>query len=197
MIKLFNKYDYSGVKVKDPGLKEYINLNPIIVPRTAGRNSTISMHKSKINIVERLINKLMVPGHRGKKHKLTSGHATGKASKSQKIIEEVFKILEEKTKQNPIQVLVTAIENSAQRDEITTIEYGGARYPQAVETAPLRRIDSSLRMMVQGSYQKAFGSKKTMIETLAEEILNAYKNDRISAAVAKRMELERQADASR
>ena len=197
MIKLFNRYDYSGVKVKDPGLKEYINLNPIIVPRTAGRNSTISMHKSKINIVERLINKLMVPGHRGKKHKLTSGHATGKASKAQKIIEEVFKILEEKTKQNPIQVLVTAIENSAQRDEITTIEYGGARYPQAVETAPLRRIDSSLRMMVQGSYQKTFGSKKNMIETLAEEILNAYKNDRSSAAVAKRMELERQADASR
>src|SRR3989338_9769003 len=197
MIKLFNRYDYSGVKVKDPGLKEYINLNPIIVPRTAGRNSTISMHKSKINIVERLINKLMVPGHRGKKHKLTSGHVTGKASKAQKIIEEVFKILEEKTKQNPIQVLVTAIENSAQRDEITTIEYGGARYPKAVETAPLRRIDSSLRMMVQGSYQKTFGSKKNMIETLAEEILNAYKNDRSSAAVAKRMELERQADASR
>ena len=197
MIKLFNRYDYSGVKVKDPGLKEYINLNPIIVPRTAGRNSTISMHKSKINIVERLINKLMVPGHKGKKHKLTSGHVTGKASKAQKIIEEVFKILEEKTKQNPIQVLVTAIENSAQRDEITTIEYGGARYPQAVETAPLRRIDSSLRMMVQGSYQKTFGSKKNMIETLAEEILNAYKNDRSSAAVAKRMELERQADASR
>jgi len=197
MIKLFNRYDYSGVKVKDPGLKEYINLNPIIVPRTDGRNSTISMHKSKINIVERLINKLMVPGHKGKKHKLTSGHATGKASKSQKIIGEVFKILEEKTKQNPIQVLVTAIENSAQRDEITTIEYGGARYPQAVETAPLRRIDSSLRMMVQGSYQKTFGSKKNMIETLAEEILNAYKNDRSSAAVAKRMELERQADASR
>jgi len=197
MIKLFNRYDYSGVKVKDPGLKEYINLNPIIVPRTAGRNSTISMHKSKINIVERLINKLMVPGHKGKKHKLTSGHTTGKASKSQKIIGEVFKILEEKTKQNPIQVLVTAIENSAQRDEITTIEYGGARYPQAVETAPLRRIDSSLRMMVQGSYQKTFGSKKNMIETLAEEILNAYKNDRSSAAVAKRMELERQADASR
>ena len=197
MIKLFNRYDYSGVKVKDKGLKGYINLNPIIVPRTAGRNSTISMHKSRINIVERLINKLMVPGHRGKKHKLTSGHVTGKASKAQKIIEEVFKILEEKTKQNPIQVLVTAIENSAQRDEITTIEYGGARYPQAVETAPLRRIDSSLRVMVQGSYQKTFGSKKTMIEILAEEILNAYKNDRNSSAVAKRMELERQADASR
>jgi len=197
MIKLFNRYDYSGVKVKDQGLKGYINLNPIIVPRTAGRNSTISMHKSRINIVERLINKLMVPGHRGKKHKLTSGHVTGKASKAQKIIEEVFKILEEKTKQNPIQVLVTAIENSAQRDEITTIEYGGARYPQAVETAPLRRIDSSLRVMVQGSYQKTFGSKKTMIEILAEEILNAYKNDRNSSAVAKRMELERQADASR
>lgn len=197
MIKLFNRYDASDVKVKDPGLKDYINLNPIIVPRTAGRNSTISMHKSKINIVERLINKLMVPGHKGKKHKLTSGHATGKAYRSQRIVEEVFKILEEKTKQNPIQVLVTAIENSAQRDEITTIEYGGARYPQAVETAPLRRVDSSLRMMVQGAYQKTFGSKKTMIEALSEEILNAYKNDRISAAVAKRMELERQADASR
>ncbi|MBS3145270.1 30S ribosomal protein S7 [Candidatus Woesearchaeota archaeon] len=197
MIKLFNRYETSGIIVKDLGLKNYLNVSPIIVPRTAGRNSTVIIHRNKINIVERLINKLMVPGHRGKKHKLTSGHNTGKASKAQKIVMEVFKIIEEKTKQNPLQVLVTAVENAAPKDEITTIEYGGARYPQAVETAPLRRIDVALRMMVQGSYQKSFGKKKTIVENLADEILKAYNKDATSAAVAKKTELERQADASR
>jgi len=197
MIKLFNKYDTSDIKIKDPGLKQYINLSPTVVPSSFGRNSTVTAHKNKINIVERLISKLMVPGHRGKKHKLSSGHTTGKAYKAQRVVQEVFKIIEEKTKQNPVQVFVTAIENSAPRDEITTIEYGGARYPQSVETSPLRRIDLTLRIMVQGSYQKSFGKKKTLIETLSEEILNAYNKDKASSALSKRAELERQADASR
>ena len=50
----------------------------------------IQFHKSKKNIVERFMNKLMVAGHKGKKHKLASGHNTGKAYKVYKIVKEAF-----------------------------------------------------------------------------------------------------------
>ena len=195
--KIFNRWDISQIEVKDPGLKRYVNLNPVLVPRTGGKFVKTRFWKSKNNIVERFINKLMIPGHRGKKHKTTSGRASGKSVKVYKIVEDVFKIVEEKTKRNPIEVFIKALENSAPREEITTIEYGGARYPQAVECAPQRRVDIALRQMIQGSYQKSFNKKINMTQALADEILKAFINDQGSTAIAKKLELERQADASR
>ncbi|MEK6952214.1 MAG: 30S ribosomal protein S7 [Nanoarchaeota archaeon] len=195
-IKLFNRWDMNGIDVADPGLRNYINLNPILIPKSSGRNR-LRFHKSKSNIVERLINKIMVPGHKGKKHKLTSGRASGKNQNAVKIVKNILIIIEKKTNKNPVEVFVKAIENSAPREEITTIEYGGARYPQAVDCAPQRRIDIALRMMVQGSYQKSFGKKKKFVDNLADEIIFASNRDQNSAAYAKKLELERQADSSR
>lgn len=195
--KVFNKWEISGIQVNDPGLKNYINLREVLVPRTHGKYAKTRFWKNKTNIIERLMNKLMIPGHKGKKHKTTSGRATGKAAKAYKIIEDVFKIIEEKTKKNPVEVFVKALENSAPREEITTIEYGGARYPQAVECAPQRRVDIALRQMIQGSYQKSFNKKTAVREALADEIIKAYNSDQGSAAITKKLELERQADASR
>ena len=71
-ILLFNKWDTSAIKIDDLGLQGYINLNPIIVPRTGGRHVNTMFWKSKNNIVERFTNKIMVPGHKGKKHKVSS-----------------------------------------------------------------------------------------------------------------------------
>ena len=195
-MKLFNKYD-ARIEVKDPGLKDYINLEPLMVVKTSGRNTKVRFWKSRYNIVERLMNKLMVPGHKGKKHKTTSGHCTGKSQKVYSVVEKAFKIIEEKTKKNPVEVFVRAIENAAPREEITTIEYGGAKYPQAVESSPQRRIDITLRQMVQGSYQKSFNKKKKIYECLADEIINAYNLNQQSQAIAKKLELERQSDSSR
>jgi len=183
--------------VQDIGLKPYLNLNPILVPRTGGRNVVQQFHKSRTPVVERLMNKLMVAGHRGKKHKMSSGHNTGKATKVYKIVEEAFSIIEKQLKKNPVEVFIRAIENAAPREEITTIEYGGAKYPQAVECAPQRRIDIVLRQMVQGAYQKSFNTKRKIVACLADEIVKAYESDNKSSAIAKKLELERQADASR
>ena len=97
MIKLFNKYDCSGISVADVGLQRYINLKPLIVPKTTGRNAKFRFWKSKYNIVERLMNKLMVSGHKGKKHKMSSGHNTGKATIAYSSIKKCFEIIEEKT----------------------------------------------------------------------------------------------------
>ncbi len=195
--KLMGRWDTSKIQVADLGLKPYLNLQSVYVPHSQGRSSKIQFHKNKYTIVERLMNKLMVPGHRGKKHMLTSGICGGKSLTAFKIVEQAFSIIEAKTKENPVQVLVKAIENAAPRDEITTIEYGGARYPQAVDCAPQRRVDLVLRIFVQGAYQKSFGKKVKAHEALAEEIMLAAQNDQKSTAMAKKLELERQADAAR
>lgn len=196
-IKVFDRWDVSGIKVQDPGLKRYITLEPRIVPKTGARYAGNRFHKSKVFIVERLINKIMVPGHKSKKHFITSGQNSGKANNAYKIVEKVFEILEKKTKVNPIAVLVQALENAAQREEIITIEYGGARYPKAVECAPQRRVDLVLKLMVQGSYQKSFNKKKAIEDALADEIIAAYNLSNDSFAISKKLEVERQADASR
>lgn len=196
-ILLFNKYDTSGISVEDPGLKRYLSLEPVIVPKTGARYAGNSFHKSKISIVERLINKLMIPGHKAKKHKFSSGHVTGQAQRCYKIVSDAFEIIEQKTKKNPVGVFVQAIENAAPREEIINIEYGGARYPKPVECAPQRRIDIVLRQMTQAAYHRSVNSKKKPAQTLAQEILNAYNVNNDSQAIQKKIDLERTADSSR
>ncbi|MEK6940456.1 MAG: 30S ribosomal protein S7 [Nanoarchaeota archaeon] len=195
-MKIFNKWD-SNVAVIDMGLKEYITLTGLLVPRSAGLNAKSRFHKGKTHIVERLVNKLMVPGHKGKTHRISSGHMCGKKTLTYKIVENAFDLIEKKTKQNPIGVFIKALENAAPREEITTIEYGGARYPQAVECSPLRRVDIALSMITQGAYHSSFRKKKSIETALAEEIINASNIDQKSSAISKKLELERQADASR
>ncbi|MBI2138007.1 30S ribosomal protein S7 [Candidatus Woesearchaeota archaeon] len=193
----FNRWDTKGIKVMDAGLERYVTLDARIVPKTGARYAGNKFHKSKVFIVERLINKVMVPGHKGKKHFRTSSKITGKAHTAYSIVEEAFKIVEKETKRNPIEVFVRALENAAPREEIVSVEYGGARYPKATECAPQRRVDMALRYMTQGAYHRSFNAKKGMVKCLAEEIINAFNLSLASNAIAKKSELERQADASR
>lgn len=195
-LKIFDKYETREIKVEDPGLKRYINLDQKLVLKTHGRLNQ-KFGKVKVNIIERLANLVAVPGHRGKKHKIITGHASGKYQKNMKIVLEAFKIIEKSKKQNPIQVLVKAIENTAPHDEVTVIEYGGARYPQAVDVSPLRRVNLALRNIVHGAYDKAFNKKKNMAQGLATEIILAADNSHESFAAGKRNESEKQADAAR
>ena len=196
-IRAFNRWSLDGIKVDDPGLQAYVTLQPKIVPKTGARYAGNKFYKSRIFIVERLINKLMVPGHKSKKHYKTSYHTTGKAQTAYDIVEDTFKLIEKTTKENPVKVFVKALENAAQREEIITIEYGGARYPKAVECSPQRRVDLALRYMTQGAYHKTFNTKKSIVNSLADEITNAYKMSSASNAIGKKLEIERQADSSR
>ncbi len=194
--KIFDLYDLSEVSVEDPGLKAVINLEPKLVLKSYGRNVQ-KMGQTKVNVVERLMNKLAVAGHRGRKHKLEIGEVTGKYTKNMNIILGALKLVAEKTGKNPVQVLIKAIENSAPRDEVTVIEYGGARYPQAVDVAPLRRVNLALKHIIHGASDKAFGKKKNIVQALAEEIILASENNGDSFAVRKRNEAEKQADSAR
>jgi small subunit ribosomal protein S7 len=196
-VLVFNKYDTDGIEVDDPGLERYIGLEAKIMPKGSGRNVDKRFHKSDILIVERLINKLMVTGHKKRKHRITSGHQTGKHASMVQIVEKAFEIIEEEMDMNPIEALVQAVENGAPREEIITIEYGGARYPKAVECAPQRRVDITLRHMTQQAKQESFRSTTTVPRALADEIMAAYYMSTDSKAIQKKLDLERQADSSR
>jgi len=196
-IKILNRWETKNIEVSDIALKPYINISPIIMPRTGGRGANNRLWAYKPSIVERLMNKMMTTGHKGKKHRFSSGHNTGKAARVFKAVEKCLEIIEKQLNKNPIEVLVKAVENAAPREEITTIEYGGARYPQAVEVSPQRRIDIALRQITQGSYQKSFNSKVKIEKALADELIKAFNMDQGSQAISKKLELERQADASR
>ena len=195
-MKIFGLFSTRGVSVQDPGLKRVINLDSKLLLKSYGRIKW-DPAKTKVNVIERLINLLQVPGSRGKKHRIITRWNTGKYNKNTQIVIDALKIIETKTGENPIGVLVKAIENSAPRDSVTSIEYGGARYPQAVDVSPRKRLNMVLRFIVHGSYDKAFNKKATITETLAKEIMLAAEGSSESYAVQKRNEAEKQADAAR
>src|SRR3989338_9981872 len=194
--KIFDLYGTEGIVVQDQGLKSEINLTPKLALKSNGRNVQ-KFGQTKVNLVERLINKLGVGGHRGKKHKIILGLSTGKYTRNAMIVLEAFEIISKKTVENPVAVLVRAIENSAPRDEITVIEYGGARYPQAVDVSPLRRVNLALRWIVHGASDKAFGKKKSFSQALADEITMASENNGESFAFRRKNDAEKQADSAR
>jgi small subunit ribosomal protein S7 len=194
--KIFDKWDISEIQVKDLGLQSAINLEPRLALKTHGRN-VVKFGQTKVNIVERLMNKLALAGHRGKKHRFEVGHATGKYSKNMKMVIEALEIVEKRKEENPVQVLIRAIENAAPREEVTVIEYGGARYPQAVDVSPIRRVNLALKWLVHGSSDKAFGKKKKLSQALAEEIIMSADENGDSLALRKKKETEAQADSAR
>lgn len=194
--KIFDLYDSSAIEIKDPALRPYLNFTGKLLLKSHGRN-TEKMANAKVNVVERLASHLQVPGHSGKKQKTITNWASGKYNSTMRTVVEALKLIEMRTKKNPVQVLVTAVENGSPRDEITVIEHAGARYPQAVDCSPMRRVNLALRWMAQGSYGKAFGKKKKMSEALADEIIKASEGSMESFACNKRNESEKQADSAR
>ena len=194
--KVLGLYDMNEVKVTDESLKPYINLTPKLLIKSQGRNIG-KFSSMKVHILERLAGRIAVPGHVGKKHKIITSWATGKYNNNMKIVVGALDLVEKKKKENPVQVLIHAIETVSPRDETTTIEYGGARYPQAVDVSPFRRVNLAVRWIIQGAYQKAFGKKKKMTETLANEIILASEGNMESYAMTKKNESEKQADAAR
>ena len=185
-IKLFGKWSFQEIKVDDPGLNNYISIKPIYVPHSMGRHEHGKFHKAKVSIIERLINNLMRPGS-----------SAGKKTRAINLVKNAFEIINIRTGQNPIQVLVDAVKNTAPGEDTTRISYGGIAYHQAVDISPQRRVDLALRFLSEGARNQSFGNPKALDEFLAEELILASKKDVKSYAVKKRNEMERIARSSR
>ena len=182
---VFSKHDMNSVKIEDQGLARYINLN-IDNIYLGGIYSNKIFAKSKVPIVERLINNIM-----------RTENYNGKKIKAYKVVKSAFELIDKKTKTNPMQVLIDAIQNAAPKEETTRLRFGGISVPKAVDVAPQRRLDIALRNICQGSVNATHKSKKSVEACLADEIIKASKNDVASFAVAKKNDIERVAKSAR
>lgn len=183
---IFGKYDATQVIINDPGLAKYINLEPIFVLHVGAKYANRQFGKSKVNIVERLINEMM-----------RTEHYTGKKASAFNVVREAFAIIEKRLKMNPIQVLVNAIQNTGPREEVTRLRYGGISVPKAVDTSPARRLDLALRHLTKGTVNSSHRNKKSVADCLATELINASKGDMNSFAIARKEETERVAISAR
>jgi len=194
-LKLFGKWSYENVVVRDPGLRAYINLKPVYLPHTFGRHEKTRFGKANVPIVERLINRLLAPGREKGTKKI--GSMSGKKFTAMKIVKQAFEIIEKRTGENPIQVLVRALENAAPREETVEIRQGGVIRRYAVDISPQRRLDLALKYIVSGARRRSWGSPLSLAECLADEIVLASRNSMDSYAIKKKVEIERIAEASR
>jgi small subunit ribosomal protein S7 len=193
-ILLFGKWDMSEVEVTDVGLQRVLSLRPAVIPHSHGRHEHKKFGKADVNVVERLANSLM---HFGKKHAKNTGRMGGKKQRILNVVQAALEIVQLKTGNNPVQVLVEAVENAAPNEDTTRISYGGVVYHLSVDVAPLRRIDLALRFIAEGVREAAFANQRGVEEVLADEIIAASKNDGTSFSVKKKTEQERIALSSR
>lgn len=186
-IKLFNKWSYDDVTVKDISLTDYIQIRtPVFVSHTSGRYAAKRFRKANCPIIERLTNSLMM-----------NGRNNGKKLKAVRIVKHALEIIHVLTDQNPLQVVVDAIANTGPREDSTRIGSSGTVRRQAVDVSPLRRVNQAVSLLTIGARESAFRNIKTISECLAEELINAAKGSSTSYAIKKKDELERVAKSNR
>ena len=108
-IKLFNKWSYEDVEIRDISLTDYIQIRaPVYISHSAGRFAQKRFRKANCPIIERLTNSLMM-----------NGRNNGKKLMAVRIVAHAFEIIHIMTDQNPIQVAVDAIVNCGPREDST------------------------------------------------------------------------------
>ncbi len=197
---LFEKYDTKGIIVSDQSLANYVKIRKTAYPNMFGRRKHLSYYTSHIDVVERLVNKLM-RGGTGKKISgkviRRKGALQGKKLKVIHVLEQAFEIVQQKTGKNPVQMLVDAVQNAAPIEDTTRVRYGGISYNVAVGISSQRRLDVAIRNLAVAGLMSSFKNKKTLAEALASEIILAAANSSDSYAVKKRVEVERIAKRAR
>jgi small subunit ribosomal protein S5e len=78
------------------------------------------------------------------------GRNNGKKMLAVRIVKHALELIYLTTGQNPLQVLVNAVSNSGPREDSTRIGSAGVVRRQAVDVAPLRRINMALFLLTTG-----------------------------------------------
>jgi len=182
--KLFGRWEIVDIEYEDPSTERYLTVTP--VAHTMGRHAGKQFQKSEISVVERLVNRLM-----------RSEENTGKKQQSMRIVRDAFEIVHDRTEENPIQVLVRAVEHSAPREETVRLKYGGISVPKAVDVAPQRRVDQALKFIAEGTKSASFKSPTSAAEALAAQLIGAADGDVSTYSVNQKEEKERVAAAAR
>lgn len=116
----------------------------------------------------------------------------GKKSTAYTIFYNAVKSVEEKTKENGLEVWKKALNNITPAVEVKSRRVGGATFQVPMEVRPSRKTSLGIKWMI--LYARKRG-EKTMVDRLAGEIIAASKGE--GAAVKKKDDTHRMADANK
>ncbi len=116
----------------------------------------------------------------------------GKKSAAETIVYGALAMIEAKTKQGPLPVFESALENVMPTIEVRSRRVGGATYQVPVEVRSVRRQALGIRWIITAARDR---NEKTMTERLSAELLDASNNR--GNAVKKREDVHRMAEANK
>jgi len=116
----------------------------------------------------------------------------GKKKTALRIVYDAFDIIKEKTKQDPLDVFLKAIENVSPLLEVKPRRVGGATYQVPMEVKGERKLSLAMKWIIGTSRSK---KSKAMSLKLSEEIIEASENR--GNSVRKREDAHRMAEANR
>ena len=116
----------------------------------------------------------------------------GKKSAAERIVYGALDQIEDKAKQNPLEMFHQALENVMPTLEVRSRRVGGATYQVPVEVRNERRQALAIRWIISAARSRG---ENTMIERLSGELLDAANNR--GTAVKKREDTHRMAEANR
>lgn len=116
----------------------------------------------------------------------------GKKSLASRIVYGAFKLIEERTGGDPLEVFERAVKNTTPLVEVKARRVGGATYQVPMEVRSDRGTALALRWLIQFSRQRP---GKTMMARFANELMDAA--NETGSAIRKREETHRMAEANK
>lgn len=116
----------------------------------------------------------------------------GKKSLAERIVYQMFDVLEKKYREDPLTVFDRALRNAGPTLEVKSRRIGGATYQVPREVRGDRRLFLAAKWILDAARAR---NGTSMHEKLAGEILAASKNE--GAAVKKKLDMHRMAEANR
>jgi small subunit ribosomal protein S7 len=116
----------------------------------------------------------------------------GKKSVAEHIVYGALDTIREKMQEDPLEVLVKAVDNIKPRVEVRSRRVGGSTYQVPVEVSRQRQLALALRWLIQFSKGR---KGMPMGRALAAELMDAYKNQ--GNAIRKREDTHRMAQANK
>ena len=116
----------------------------------------------------------------------------GKKSIAETIVYSALDQVQAKTRQEPVTVFHTALENVAPHVEVRSRRVGGATYQVPVDVRPERRQALAIRWLITAARNR---NETTMVDRLSGELMDAANNR--GTAVKKREDTHKMAEANR
>ena len=116
----------------------------------------------------------------------------GKKSTAEQIVYGALDLVAERAKDDPLKVWDRAMGNVRPRVEVKSRRVGGSTYQVPVDVRPDRSLALGMRWLVEHARKR---NEKTMVERLANEIVDAAQNR--GNAVKKREDVHKMADANK